>query len=275
MRVDEYTDYHMHTYYSDGICSPEQVVKTAREHGLEVISITDHDGVRGIAEALEAGRKYGVEVVPGIEFSTEFEGAGVHMLGYFIDTSNEALLNKCEWILARREERNNRFIRQLNADGYRITEQDIREGRQCAFIGKPVIAGALVRLGYFDDEKTVFDRIFDTPEYQNIKKRKINAEEAMELISGAGGIPVIAHPALIEDIGKRGSDEYNARAEEIIGKLAALGLRGIESDYIDFTDEERKRYSELGERYWLIRTRGSDYHGRGRHSRMFEAPRPR
>ncbi|MEE3362521.1 MAG: PHP domain-containing protein [Anaerovoracaceae bacterium] len=275
MRVDRRTDYHLHTTYSDGVCTPEKVVKLAAENGLEVIAITDHDGTGGIAEALAAGEKYGVEVVPGIEFSTEFEGAGIHMLGYYIDPENAALSRKCRWILDKRENRNRRFIRQLNEDDLEITEDEIREGRDSAFIGKPVIAGALVRKGYFGSEPEVFDKIFSTERYKNIKKEKISTIEAMELIKGAGGKPVLAHPALIEDLGARGTAEFDAKVEDIVGRLVENGLWGLECYYADFSDEEVEKYAELADRYGLVKTRGSDFHGRGGHSRMFQAPRQR
>lgn len=262
MEISDKTDYHLHTYYSDGVFSPAQVVSWAHEKGLERIAITDHDGVEGIEEAEEAAKKYDIDVTPGIEFSTATtDGVGIHMLGYGIDTENRELLEACEDIRKKRKARNDRLIGQLVKDGYDISMDDLitRPGQD--FVGKPIIARALVRKGYIKNVKDAFDDIFSRPEYRSIKKKKILVEEAMKIIIDAGGRPVLAHPALIRGIGERGSEEFKENAEAIIQRMLGHGLWGIETYYPKFTEEETEFFREEAEKYDLTPTKGSDYHG--------------
>ena len=146
----EKVDYHIHTYYSDGSLSPAEVVTRFKNLGYESIAITDHDSVGGVAEGIAAGKKLGIEVVPGIEFSTRTaeENIGFHMLGYNIDTHNRPMLDRIEDIRAWREERNEKIIKELADMGYPLTRADLkmREGQD--FIGKPIFARALVNKGY-------------------------------------------------------------------------------------------------------------------------------
>ncbi len=256
-------DYHIHTYYSDGRLSPEEVVTRFKNLGYESIAITDHDGVGGVAEALETGRKLGIEVIPGIEFSTRTaeENIGLHMLGYNIDTHSRPMLERIEDIRAWREERNDRIIRELADMGYPLTRADLemRDGQD--FIGKPIFARALVNRGYIADVKEAFtEKVFKSSRLRAIKKEVITSDEAISLIRGAGGIPVLAHPGVARGLGDKGSDEFFANMEMLVARLKKQGLEGIECYYPKHTDDEAQRFVSLAVKYNLKITKGSDFH---------------
>ena len=259
----EKVDYHIHTYYSDGSLSPAEVVTRFKNLGYESIAITDHDGVGGVAEGIAAGKKLGIEVVPGIEFSTRTaeENIGLHMLGYNIDTHNRPMLDRIEDIRAWREERNEKIIKELADMGYPLTRADLkmREGQD--FIGKPIFARALVNKGYIDDVKEAFtEKIFKSQRLRAIKKEVITTDEAMGLISGAGGIPVLAHPGVARGLGEKGSDEFFDNMDRLIARLKSQGLEGIECYYPKHTEKEAQRFVSLAKKYNLKITRGSDFH---------------
>ena len=256
-------DYHIHTYYSDGRLSPAEAVTRFKNMGYESIAITDHDGVGGVAEALETGQKLGIEVIPGIEFSTRTaeENIGLHMLGYNIDTHNRPMLERIEDIRVWREERNDRIIRELSDMGYPLTRADLemREGQD--FIGKPIFARAMVNKGYIDDVKEAFtEKVFKSQRLRAIKKEVITTDEAMGLIRDAGGIPVLAHPGVARGLGEKGSDEFFDNMGRLIARLKSQGLEGIECYYPKHTEEEAQRFVSLAKKYNLKITKGSDFH---------------
>lgn len=256
-------DYHIHTYYSDGRLSPEEVVTRFKNQGYESIAITDHDGVGGVPEALLTGQRLGIEVVPGIELSTRTakENIGLHILGYYIDIANKPMLDRIEDIRIWRENRNDRIIRELSDMGYPLTEADLemREGQD--FIGKPIFARALVNKGYICDVKEAFtEKVFKSERLRAIKKEVITTDEAIGLIKGAGGIPVIAHPGVARGLGDKGSDEFFANMDMLIARLKKQGIEGIECYYPKHTDEEAQRFVSLAVKYNLKITRGSDFH---------------
>ena len=252
------SDYHIHTYYSDGTLSPAEVVAWAKEKGLSHMAITDHDGVGGLAEGAAAARDAGIDFTYGIELSTLFEGrTGLHILGYNIDPEDEALKTACEKIRIWREERNEKLLAALAEEGYSISQEYLPG----SFISKPAMARAMTLLGYIKEPKEAFDNIFSMEKMRKIPKQKIDSYEAIDLILGAGGMAVLAHPGLIRHKGERGSEEFFANVEEIIQKLAAHGMGGLECCYSKHSEEEEIEFSRLAEKYDLIITRGSDYHG--------------
>ncbi|MBN7773707.1 PHP domain-containing protein [Clostridium aminobutyricum] len=258
------TDLHLHTYFSDGSMSPTDIVKRAKEMGYELISITDHDGVDGIPEATIAGKALGIKVIPGIELSTEDEQRiSMHILGYDIDIDNPELLDKLKELKQKRKDRNDQLIEVLNKMGYAISMEDLRFTEGQSYIGKPIIARALLKKGYITDAKQAFEsgKFLESPEAKAVKKDKISAEEAITLIKKAGGIAVLAHPMKIKKIGDRGTDQFYEELEKLIQKMKAFGLKGIECYHTDQTNQESLRLVELAEKYHLHITEGSDYHG--------------
>ncbi|ULL17423.1 PHP domain-containing protein [Paenibacillus sp. H1-7] len=258
-----YADLHSHTLASDGTQPPTDNVRLAAAVGLGAIAITDHDTVAGIREALEAGLQYGITVVPGVEISTVVKGMDVHVLGYYIDHTDETLLNRLAELRQVRDRRNDMILEQLNKLGIEISMDDVLESLKAAkkndeTIGRPHIADALVRKGYVADMAEAFDRYLGKDGAAYINPPRIEPATAVQWIIEAGGAPVLAHPGLY------GMDE-------LIGELADQGLAGLEVYHSDHTPEQEEGYQRLAEQYNLIVTAGSDFHGE-RGGVVFHAP---
>lgn len=255
-------DLHLHTYYSDGTMSPEELILLAKERGVETIAITDHDGMGGLAEGLEAGKRNGVHVIPGIELSTEDEeGIYMHILGYGFDWSDEELCKEVEIIRQKRLERNKELLTALRAIGCELTEEDLqlREGQD--YVGKPTFAIALVKKGYISNPKDAFQEghFMRSDTVRRVHREKISAQKAIELIRGAGGLPVLAHPMKISHLTKEGESFFEKLEKQLL-KLKSWGLGGMECYYSSHQPDETKKLVELAEKHDLIITAGSDFH---------------
>ncbi|MGI6732692.1 MAG: PHP domain-containing protein [Anaerovoracaceae bacterium] len=269
-------DMHLHTYYSDGTMSPEELIRRAAERGVKTLAITDHDGFNGIAEALEAGRRYGVTVIPGVEFSTIMKGdeldlapahyAGeiinMHILGYQIDIQNEALVKAAEEMRKKRQERNRKLLSAFNRIGYKISEEDLLQRKGQDYVGKPNFALALVKRGYIKStsEANTPGHFLRHPEARKIHREKIHVREAISLIRNAGGYAVLAHPMKVRFPEEEGCRVFE-RLELLLDKLQKWGLAGMECYYSTHTKEQAERLVEIAERRGLLITAGSDFHG--------------
>lgn len=271
-------DLHLHTYYSDGTMSPGELVILAKESGAKAIAITDHDGMGGLPEGIEAGKRRGVLVIPGIELSAvDDEGAYMHILGYCFDPENEELKNEVEWIRRKRAERNEKMLAALRRIGCKLSREDLqlREGQD--YIGKPTFALALVRKGYVSSAGEAFreGRFMRSDAVRSVHREKIRAKRAIELIIGAGGIPVLAHPMKIFRPvrgEKAGSGEggaggagceggYFESLDRLLAKLKSWGLKGMECYYGEHLPQETKCLVRLAQNHRLLITGGSDFHG--------------
>ena len=257
-------DLHIHTCYSDGACTPEEIVKKYKDGGYDEISVTDHDTLEGIGDVMAAAKCAGLKVVPGIEMATaNAEGIEMHILGYGMDTENEELNKRLLVMSAAREERNEALISYLAAHGCPLTHEDLMIGKRGHYIGKPDFGRALVRKGYLAKLTDAFkpDSILNTEEARAIKKVFTLTEESISLINGAGGTPVLAHPIKIRGIGEPGSEEFYANFEKLLIHLIDSGLKGIECYHPSHSIEQAERFLALAKKYSLIVTEGSDYHG--------------
>ena len=261
------TDMHLHTYYSDGILSPAEIVKRAKKLGYDIVAITDHDGTGGVGEALAAAEAIGdIEVIPGIELSADerFLDATVnlHILGYRINIDNAPLSDELAAIRARRDVRNGKLTEALRLMGYDIDLAELNANKK-GYIGKPDIARYMAEKGYIKSAKEAFQpgRFLESPEIKAIRKEKLGAARAIELITGAGGIAVLAHPAKIKKIGERGGTEFYGNLDVLIGRLKGYGLKGVECYHTEHSEDEAMRLVELAEKYHLHITEGSDFHG--------------
>lgn len=251
---NERYDLHTHTRASDGMNTPAENVRLAMEKGLAGLAITDHDTVAGLKEAMEEGEKQGIIVIPGVEISTRAGGKDIHVLGYFLDVNNPVLLERLGGLRATRDARNDLIIRKLQDLGIEITLDEVLAGldrplRQDESLGRPHIADALVRRGYAADLRDAFDRYLGEgkPGYASLPR--IAPEEAMDWIRDAGGVPVLAHPGLYGD-------------DDLVSAILERGRpAGVEVYHSDHGPEDTERYLLLAERYGLIPTGGSDYHG--------------
>lgn len=266
-------DMHTHTWYSDGTLSPTQLVKMAKEKGIETLAITDHDGTFGLAEGEAAARELGIHFINGLEFSVELPvdevGAMVytHILGYGIDPSNGRLHEKILGIREQRKARNHKMLAALHELGYSLSKEEMQLYPGQDYIGKPNFARALVAAGYAEDVSEAFcsERMMASPLIKSIHRDKINGAEAIDLIKGAGGYAALAHPYQISYRGKWEDDPqvFFKKLTQTIEALVNLGLSGMECCYSSHSRKQESALLTLADKYRLTVTAGSDYHGPG------------
>jgi len=245
-------DLHIHTNVSDGQFSPAETVRLAKEKGANYISITDHDRISGLEEAECKAYEIGIGFIPGIEISV-LGNRELHILGYYVDYSSPKLINECDNFLKLREQRGSRIYEFLSAKGVPLKEEQVQRHVQKGIAGRPHFARAMVEAGYVTSVQDAFDRYLGTPEFDKVERTKPSAIEGIRMIQDAGGIPVLAHPAML----KLNDDELEA----LVANLVADGLAGIECYYSTHTPEQTKQYLKLAEKYRLLITCGSDFHG--------------
>lgn len=241
-------DLHVHSSASDGRYSPEELVELAYRQGLAVLGLTDHDTVAGIEPALKGGKKVGIQVVPGIELSTEWRDKDVHILGYYLDYRFQGLLANLKRFQVEREKRVNKIISKLRALGYQITAAEVFKVSKGEAVGRPHIAQVLISKGYFNTVDEVFTRLLERGQPAYVPRFKIEPHEAVEIVLAAGGIPVLAHPGLIGD-------------DSLIRELKVAGLKGLEAFYPLHEISTVQHYLALARDLGLLVTGGSDYHG--------------
>lgn len=241
-------DLHTHTTASDGLMSPQEVVRWASVKRLKAVGITDHDTVNGIAPAIEASARYGVEVVPGIELSTLYEEEEIHILGYYIDYKAGWFLDTLKKIQNSRFERAERIVGKLQDLGMEITLEQVKNIAEDGAIGRPHIARAMINKGYIANIKDAFKGYIGKGGPAYVDRYKLDCGEAIEMIKKLGGISVLAHPGLV-------------KSKEYIGRILDLGIDGIEA-YHSKHDEDTVRYAlAIARSRKLLVTGGSDCHG--------------
>lgn len=242
-------DLHIHTKYSDGSESPTVVVELAANLNLCAVAITDHDTIEGIPEALAAAEKYAIRVIPGVEISTRIGRIEIHIVGLFIESGRQGLV---EFLRTRNEERITRIYEmtaKLRALGVKITPEEVFALARGGSPGRMHVAAALVRAGQVSGIQEAFARFIgdDGPAY--VARKIVTPAEAVRLIRSAGGVPILAHPGLT------GHDE-------LIPDLVRAGVMGIEVYYPTHTPQMVEFYLRIAERYGLLISGGSDFHGR-------------
>jgi predicted metal-dependent phosphoesterase TrpH len=247
-------DLHIHSTASDGSYSPAAVVRQAKEGGLTAIALTDHDTVDGLAEALAAGDREGLEVIPGVEISAQFPGGTMHILGLFVDYHNGLLDKRLAVLKQARIDRNPQIIAKLNALGLRITMAQVEAIAGGGQIGRPHIARALMESGYVSDLQEAFDKYLGWQRAAYVSKFRFPPPEALAMIREAKGIPVLAHPFTL-NLGSAYA------LKNLIVELQGLGLAGLEVYYSEHTREQEALYLKLARELDLLVTGGSDYHG--------------
>lgn len=257
-------DLHLHTYYSDGTMSPEELVILAKKSGVTTIAITDHDGMDGLSEGLEAGRRRGVRVIPGIELSAaDDEGIYTHILGYCFDRENEELKKELEWIRQKRAERNEKMLAALREVGCRLSKEDLQLRKEQDYVGKPTFALALMRKGYISSPKEAFreGQFMRSAAVRSVHREKLPVDRAIELIKGAGGTPVLAHPMKISRLGREGGDGFFEKLDSLLAGLKRRGLEGMECYYSSHLPGDTERLVLMAKKHGLLITAGSDFHG--------------
>lgn len=241
-------DLHSHTTASDGTFRPRRLVKRAVKNGVRVLAVTDHDTTAGLPEAYEEAARWSIDIVAGIEINTEFHEREVHILGYFIDAENVALQQRLAYVRERRHTRIRRILDRLHELGLDISEDDVARHARGDSLGRPHVAQALVARKHATHVADAFDRLLgrDRPAY--VPRESLSAPEAIALIRGAGGVPVLAHPMYLQ-------------SDAIIEELIAAGLGGIEANYPTHTLAHREHFVDLARAHGLGVTGGSDFHG--------------
>ncbi len=241
-------DLHAHTTASDGALSPTALVELARREGIGVLGVTDHDTVAGLDEALAAGTRVGVEVIPGMEISCYYHRQEVHLLGYFVHHHGPALL---EQLAAWREERLGRMrhmVERLRRYGIHLDADRLAARDAGASVGRPHVAQALVQDGHVATVEEAFDRFLAEGKPAYVPRQRVPVAQAILLVRKAGGLPVLAHPGIYHNDG-------------MIADLVRDGLAGIEVLHRDHNEAAVERYRRLAARYDLACTGGSDFHG--------------
>ena len=247
-------DLHIHTTASDGLLTPTQVVQLARKKGFSLIAVTDHDTMGGVAEALEAGKKYNVDVVPGVEISSGVT-LEVHMLGYGMSPDHPVMKAMMEDMRAARVERMERIIENLQKMGVPITVEEV-EAVAGGAIGRPHIAQVLIAHGLVPDVRTAFREYIGVGAKAYVERRKMTSEQVVANIRDAGGVPVLAHGGLL----RISEVELN----QWIDSMAKKGLMGLECYHNAHTPQMERLLRAAAERNGLLVTGGSDFHGASR-----------
>jgi predicted metal-dependent phosphoesterase TrpH len=246
-------DLHAHSDRSDGTFAPAEVVRLASERGLDVVALTDHDTTDGLDEALAAGTELGVEVVPGIELSAEYEATSVHVLSYWMDPSSADLHAELARLRDERYRRGELMVEKLRALGVPIEFEHVRRIANGATIVRPHLAQAMVEIGAVASETEAFDRYLGDGRPGHVPKHALDPVDAVAVILGAGGVCVLAHPGMWGD--------QSSVPVELIERMAAAGMRGLEVDHPDHLPEQRERYRRLAGELGLVASGGSDCHG--------------
>jgi 3',5'-nucleoside bisphosphate phosphatase len=250
----QYVDLHIHSNHSDGACSVDEILQLAAERGLSAIAITDHDCVDSYPYALQRGAECGIEVIPGVEISSNIGRADIHILAYHVDWNNPTLRARLQEMKQARYVRAERIVSNLNRLGIDLRFETVLKVAGNAAIGRPHIATAMLQEELIYSFREAFDRCigYDSPAY--VEKMQIAPAEVFRLILDAGGVPVLAHPAI-------------TRVDECIPQFVRDGLMGIEVIHSEASAVTERFYREIAAKHGLLLTGGSDFHSLTRHGR--------
>ncbi len=243
-----FADLHLHTFFSDGTFTPEELVARASQLGFSAIALTDHDTLEGCDRAAAACVAARIEFIAGTELTAEHADIEVHILAYLVDTQNQVLLQRIAGFQAVRQRRIREMVGALNKLGLPLKAEAVFALANCQSPGRPHVARALVKEKLIGSLDEAFDKYLKKGRPAWVPKTKMSAMEAVELIHQAGGLAVMAHPGL-------------NRSDEIIPDLVAAGLDGIECFHTKHSTTMAERYLEFAEKYHLLVTGGSDCHG--------------
>ncbi|MCX5672616.1 MAG: PHP domain-containing protein [Planctomycetota bacterium] len=247
-------DLHVHSTVSDGLFPPHEVVRLAAEMGLRAVALTDHDTVAGVPEALAAGRALGIEVIPGVEFSADFDDGACHILGYFLDPTHQPFLDLLHEAREGREERNLKILARLNELGIPLTMEEVTRGAKDGVLTRGHFASALLERKVVKKWDEAFEKYLGRDGLAYVSRRRVTPADAIQAVRAAGGLAALAHPRQLN----RGA----AETDEWIERLAAAGLEAVETASPDHTPNYARRYKAAAERLGLLEVGGTDWHGR-------------
>ena len=249
----EYVDLHVHSDASDGTMKPAELVAYAAQKGLKAFALTDHDTTDGIEEALEAAKSYPVTVIPGIEFTTEYHGRDIHIVGLNIDYKNVYFLEQLKAFQEERDTRNAKMAALLREHGMEVTMEALYERFPDAVITRAHFGRYLLETGQIKEIRTAFDKYIGDHGPCFVPREKIPPFKAIQIILEAGGVPVLAHPILYR---MRDDD-----LDQLVAECKKAGLVGIEAIYSTYASCEESQIRKLARKYDLKISGGSDFHG--------------
>jgi predicted metal-dependent phosphoesterase TrpH len=253
--MNNFVDLHTHSTASDGVYSPGELLHRARDAGLRLLALTDHDSTEGVEEATQVARTLGMEFIPGVEINTDGSGSEVHMLGYFLEYRRPEFQNVLQVLRDARVHRGERMVERLNEQGIHITWERVRQIAHGA-VGRPHIAQALLEAGYVQSIPEAFEKYVCTGCPAYVARYKLTVEDAIHLIVSANGLPVMAHPAELLRSGI---------LRNWLPVLCEAGMVGLETYYGQYSADIEHELKALADEYHLIPTGGSDFHGPGIH----------
>jgi len=251
-------DLHSHTSASDGTFSPKELVNLAKSVGIEAIAITDHDTIEGLPEALEEGKKKGIEVIPGVEISIDHQPGSMHVLGLFLDIKSNKLNEYLTDLQTSRSSRNPQIIEKLNELGLTITMEEVQKISGGGQVGRPHIAAALLKNEYVRSIQQAFDKYLKKGATAYFERHRLTRERAVEMIHDAGGLVILAHP---------GTLGVNASSFDILmSELKDVGFDGIEVFYNSHSQVDEDRLMKIVDKYGFVISGGTDFHGENKPS---------
>ncbi len=246
-------DLHVHSNKSDGSFTPAGLVDYAVEKGLKAFALTDHDTTEGLDEALDAAKGTTVEVIPGIEFSTEYEGKDIHIVGLYIDHKCSAFRERIQAFVDSRIERNRKMCANLQGAGIDISYEKLLAAFPGAVITRAHYAKYLLDQGAVKNMPEAFDKYVGDHTRYFVPREKVTPMQAVQLILKVGGIPVLAHPTLYHMSDKR--------LGLLLYRLKGAGLAAMECIYSTYSPSEERQMKKLAAQYGLLPSGGSDFHG--------------
>ncbi|HJW93630.1 MAG TPA: PHP domain-containing protein [Thermoanaerobaculia bacterium] len=240
---------HTHTYHSDGTRSPREVIDLAREHGLDIVAISDHDNTAAFFEIHAHAEAAGVTLVPAIELSCIYDGIDVHVLAYAFNPTDERIEERLRGFRASRHRRGYAIVDRLRSLGYNISAERVDQLAAGGAMGRPHVARALVEAGYVSSVSEAFDKLLGTGKPAFIDKERFRIDEAVALIHDAGGVTSIAHPS------------HYPNHFELVPTLLDQGIDGVEVFHPDVPDDHRERFTQIARFRGKMITGGSDDHG--------------
>lgn len=251
----KYIDLHLHSNYSDGTCTPAELIERAVEKNLAAIALTDHDTVAGIDEAIEATAPYKDRLlfIPGTELSVAYKSRDIHVLGLFIDHHDKSFQQASEAIVARRNARNEEMAENLRKAGVPVTMEALTASNPDTVVTRAHFARFMVDHKIVSTPKEAFQKYLDSSTPYYVPRKYIAAEEGIEIIRHAGGIPILAHPLMYH--------LEQSELERLIQHLKNLGIMGIEVKYSNYSYQDECYVSQLARRFRLLPSGGSDFHG--------------
>ena len=250
--MEKFCDLHTHSLYSDGTLTPAQLIQTAREAGLSAIVLSDHNTVAGLPLFLEAAKNSGVEVVPGIEFSTEYQGKELHILGIFIKPETYPQINELLQQFLQRKDKSNRELVERLAQAGIVLDYDKIKKQAAGSINRAVIGAEMVEKGYCESVKKAFSDWLSPKKGFYIPPLRPDAFETIRFIKSIGAVAVLAHPFLNLD---------EPELEIFLQQAVTAGLDGMEVYYSLFSPEETENACRIADKFGLLYSGGSDFHG--------------